>query len=226
GEISRLEVTATSWAGMLAQLVVEEMADGGVVAVLTSLGGESDRTAHLHDVVLEAAAEWLDADGEGVGVVWRWTSDRCAPHSWHCGWGVLGGGHPAPAPVAVAVAVAAWRRRVALVVDWLTHLGGALTAGVVLTGVLMRLAGRAGHGVWEAAWWAATPRHAVMLAAAVALTRQVAGVVGVVLDPADEPRAAGWPACWWDRLGAVVEVTGPAVLLAAAVIALGGGWLA
>ncbi|WP_165699155.1 hypothetical protein [Candidatus Frankia alpina] len=192
-----------------------EPTGAGAVVVLTSTGGTLDEQAHLHDTVLEAADAWLDERY----IPWRWTSDSCPPESWHCGWRLTATRHRAP-----AVPVAAWRRWVALGVDWaVTVLSTAVTIWT-LCGVALHLSGAHVHHRRGVAWIGAligrmgTPVTAVVLLAAVVLNR-VGLVACGVLDPAADAPRRGWVRGWHGA-----QDHGVTVLLAAAVIALGAGW--
>lgn len=198
----------SSWAQVPVALTVSARADGRVTAVLTAgpatraegRGDEADRDA-VADAALAAAGDWLDVPG----VRWRWRTVGCVDDAWHCGWRLaVGGGrrHPVPAPP-----VAAWRRWTALGVDWAGLLVGYGLLALVLLLHLLQTA-------------SPTP-VALAVAATVALIRQVTAGVAWVVDPSDSA-----PRRWWIRLVVAVENRGLTVLLAAAVIVLGGGWLA
>ncbi|MCK9895208.1 hypothetical protein [Frankia sp. AgB32] len=215
-EITSVEVAGELWDGLTARLVVEPAAGGGLAATLTTTGGEAEDpadTTHLHGRVLNEAAVWLDERR----VVWRWTSDRCAPESWHCGWRLTATHHPAP-----TVPVAAWRRWVALVVDWTGAIAGwALAlAALVGAGVPVVGTGRLHGGLLDLVMAVSPPRIVLALGAAALLAREVSAVACYVLDPSEDA-----PRRWWVRVWQGVQDSAVTVLLAGAVIALGGGWL-
>lgn len=153
-------------------------------------GGAWDEEELLLSAVLDTAAEWLDQHG----AVWRWTSDRCAPEAWHCGWRLTGWTHPVPP----AGPVAAWRRWSALAVDWAGVLAAQVLVVLAVAGLLIHLAG---PGRLRPGWtldvlWAAgeLPAAAALLAAGL-LVRRLLGAVALVVDPQDYPvRRAGRPA--------------------------------
>jgi hypothetical protein len=219
-EIASVEVSGVTWAGLQARVVVEPTAGGGLAATLTSTGGDDEDIADLHCVVLDEVAVWLDERP----VVWRWTTDRCAPEAWHCGWRLTTGRHQRPEPARPA---AAWRRWTALAVDWPVSVVSTVLNTLAMWGVLLHPLGRGRIGTgWVAdlLWTTGRPAHAAVLVAAAFLARRAADIVAVVLDPAAvEPR--GWPSRWWARLAAVLVGTAPALLLGTAVVLLGGGWL-
>ncbi len=217
-EIASVEVSGVTWAGLQARVVVEPTAGGGLAATLTSSGGDDEDIADLHCVVLDEVAVWLDERP----VVWRWTTDGCAPEAWHCGWRLITGRHRRPEP---ARPVAPWRRWVALAVDWPVTAVTVWVTPLVLVAVLARLIepGRVLHGPGVLAdlwWWAGAPATAAALLAGAVLVRRVADITATVLDPDDDA-----PRRWWARLTAVVQEMTPVLLLGAAVVALGAGWL-
>ncbi len=221
-EIASMEVAGEPWDGLTARLVVEPT-DGGLAATLTTTGGEPEDATeieNLHGRVLDEGGRWLDQ----WPVVWRWTSDRCAPQSWHCGWRLTATRHPVPAVPAVPVAT--WRRWLAGGVDWAVMVLSTAVTIWTLCGVALHLSGAHVHHRRGVAWIGAligrigTPLTAVVLLAAVVALSRFGLVACGVLDPAADAPRRGWVRAWHGA-----QDHGVTVLLAAAVIALGGGWL-
>ncbi|WP_163548354.1 hypothetical protein [Candidatus Frankia nodulisporulans] len=226
-EIRDMELSGPTWTGSTARLLITPTAGGGVMVLLASSGGtdEADED-HLHDTLLMRAGDWLDERH----VRWRYRQPSwCAPDAWHCGWRAPTG-HRTPQTTS-SDPVGGWRRRIVRAVDWATLYGAFAVVGLaglaVLGGKRARVSlahgGLLGQSAADLLRWAGPATTAVALLAAVVLARRVADVVAVVLAP-DEPD--DWPHRWWARLAAVIDELAVVLLLAATVIALGGGWLA
>jgi hypothetical protein len=214
-ELREMAVTGTSWAGAPARLEVSRTLLGHVVATLTVEAAEEEARAGLHDAVLESAAAWLD---DLDGVRWRWSSTACADGAWHCGWRLAAAHHPAP-----VMPVTAWRRGLALAIDWPASLASYALGGLAWVGLLLHLLGsRSGLHPGRLAdllWQAGTPGHAAALLAGAVLARRVAAVAVDMLAP------DGVAPRWWVHAWHHVQDCATVVLLAAVVVVLGGGWL-
>ncbi len=104
--------------------------------------------------------------------------------------------------------------------DWLVVTAQVLSWQLAGFGVLTRLLGRPPGWPGTVLWTAGQPAHTAALLAAGLLARTLTGAAGVLADPAP----VDWPHRIWPRLAAVVQDAGLVLLLAAAVMVLGGGW--
>jgi hypothetical protein len=214
-ELREMAVTGTTWAGAPARLEVSRTLLGRVVATLTVDSLEEAARDGLHDAVVESAAAWLDVDG----VRWRWSSSTCAEGAWHCGWRLAAAHHPA----LPAAPVPAWRRWTALVVDWTGRIAGQvlMLAALVGAGVPLFGTGLLRGGLLDLVLAVSPVRVVLMLLAGGLLVLRVSAIAADVLDPGDAvvPR-------WWVHAWHHVQDAATTVLLAVAVVLLGGGWLA
>jgi len=221
-EIRDMELAGDTWTGGTARLVVTPTGDSGADVLLTSSGLDEADEAHLHELLIQRAADWLDERD----LRWRYRQEWCAPGAWHCGW-ALSTGHPPRPTVARPMPVrpaARWRRGLAVAVDWPASLAGYALGGAAWVGLLLHLLGsRAGLHPGRLAdllWRAGVPGHALALLAGAFLAHRVAAVAVDVLDP------DGVTPPWWVHAWHHAQDCATTVLLAGAVIALGGGWLA
>jgi hypothetical protein len=225
-EIRDMELSGRTWTGGTARLVVTPVVtlfgEEAVSVLLTSSGTDEAAEAHLHDRLVERAGDWLHERD----LRWRYRQEWCAPGAWHCGWALSTGHQPHPTvvqPVPVRP-VARWRRWLAVAVDWPASLAGYALGGAAWVGLLLHLLGsRAGLHPGRLAdllWRAGVPGHALALLAGAFLAHRVAAVAVDVLDP------DGVTPPWWVHAWHHAQDCATTVLLAGAVIALGGGWLA